>query len=238
MLFTLLVFLQIISGIITGESSIRATPQGRITLDRLKTMGYFFLNWRVKADCHQELRKIGIILGFSSLALVFFLAIFGVTFENEWLRQTPGILLVLGISISIFQKGIKGNLKEMWLFVLLFSVTPLGIYILDNYSGYQFNFYQHFAQSLAYMLGVPSVSMVWVVIIITIISIVVGIVGFIFSTIVLSIIPLFLLFIIVLTSTLSQKILKSDPTRTYYLASIYCFLIGPILVALESKGII
>ncbi|MGB2248234.1 MAG: hypothetical protein ACPH3N_11215, partial [Alcanivorax sediminis] len=67
---------------------------------------------------------------------------------------------------------------------------------------------------------------------------IIGLVMAIFSLIMFSMVPLFFLFLMVLLSFTSRSALKVQPKTARNLALLYCFILGPVLMALESKGVI
>jgi hypothetical protein len=70
------------------------------------------------------------------------------------------------------------------------------------------------------------------------IGLVCGLLMAVFAIIVFSIAPLFFLFLMVGSSTISRQALSASPDAAYNAAALYFFLVGPCLIALENKGII
>ncbi|TCV98717.1 hypothetical protein EDC52_10236 [Biostraticola tofi] len=238
MVFALLIFLQVLAGVITSDGLIRSTPHGNLVMATLRQAGINILRWRASADCKKELHRISLYFGFMALAFVLIFYFFGVPGDSNIFRNMPGIFLCIGISCSIYLKGIRGNVKEMVSFTALFAVTPVLLYLIENNTVYGIGTYAVLSKAAAALLGISHLADIWMVIFLVIVSALGGFIAFVFGTLLLCTIPLIILSIISTSSCLSRKILKMDHKLIFFVSCIYSVIVSPILLALESKGVI
>lgn len=240
--FWIFVILQIISGIIAGEAAIRKTPEGEAMLNTLSKAGLFFLRWRAYANYKKELRGLQRLFGIATL--IFFVICIALGKEPE---EDPIPLLVFLYELFMFlymSMRIGSNFKEeLYNFssVKFIAILPWGIFLFDYMTNFRTHHIQLFTQQIVRAVtpsGIVQLSDFFATIVLSGTSILIGLVAHVFMIMTFSVIPLIFLFLMAATSTLSRKVLFISPIALYNVSVLYFFLIGPILIALESKGII
>lgn len=235
-MFWILVILQILSGLVAGESAIRKYPEGQEVLDKLSRSGLFFLQWRAYADYKKDLKYLRNIFGIMALIFVALFFLVGPSQEPTLFNALPGLFIILWLTMQ-FGTNFKKSVKEQLSIVGLLVIGPWLILGMDYMTNFQFNLLRLMASSFN-GLGIQSLSTYQVAIVLSLLGGVAGVFMAIFSIIVFSIVPLFFLFLIVLLSFSSNIALNINPKKSYYIAIVYCFIVGPALMAIESKGII
>lgn len=238
MLFWILVILQIITGIVAGEATIRKTVEGETTLHALSKAGFFFLHWRAYANYKKELLGLRRLFG---IAAIIFSSIFYVL-GNDVATGTPlitlsGLFIFLWMAME-FGTDFKTSIRKQFSVVWISVVGSWGIYLLDYLTNFQHGFIQQLARPLAIVFGVAQLSDLQAIALISIMGLISGVVMVVFSVVFFSMVPLFFLFLMSTTSILSRRALMVSPNTAYNVSGLYFFLIGPLLIALESKGVI
>lgn len=235
-MFWILVILQILSGLVAGESAIRKYPEGQEALDKLSHSGLFFLQWRAYADYKKDLKYLRNIFGIMALIFVALFFIVGPSQEPTLFNALPGLFIILWLTMQ-FGTNFKKSVKEQLSIVGLLVIGPWLILGMDYMTNFQFNLLRLMASSFN-GLGIQRLPTYQVAFVLSLLGGVAGVFMAIFSIIVFSIVPLFFLFLIVLLSSSSNIALNINPKKAYYIAIVYCFIVGPALMAIESKGII
>lgn len=238
MLFWILVILQIITGIVAGEAAIRKTAEGETTLHALSKAGFFFLRWRAYANYKKELLGLRRLFG---IAAIIFSSIFYVL-GNDVVTGTPliilpGLFIFLWIAME-FGTDFKTSIRRQFSMVWISVAGSWGIYLLDYLTNFQHNFIQQLARPLAIVFGVAQLSDFQAAAMMSVMGLIGGIVMVVFSIVFFSMVPLFFLFLMSTTSIVSRRALAVSPNAAYNVSGLYFFLIGPLLIALESKGVI
>jgi hypothetical protein len=235
-LFWFLVFLQIVFGLVAGESTIRQTPEGEKSLDALSKGGLFFLCWRAHSNYKQELVGLRNIFGITALVFTILLFSIGPTNPPSLFNAMPGLFLVLWLTMQ-FGTNFKKSVKEQLSIAGLFIIGPWLILGMDYLTGFQYNQLRLMALPFN-SFEIQSLETYQIAIVLSAIGGITWLIMAVFSVIFFSIVPLFFLFLIVFLSALSKATLKTSPKTAKNLSLLYCFLIGPLLMALESKGVI
>lgn len=236
MLFWILVALQIITGIVAGEAAIRKTPEGAATLQSLSKTGFFFLHWRAFADYKQELSGLQKLFGIAAITFSIMLFAFGKVILKTPIAILPGLFIFFWMSMK-FGTNFRDSVREQLYMPAILLIGPWATYLLDYLSDFKFHIIQQLAQPLAPfgILGLPDLL---ITAILSGFGLIGGMIMASFAIIVFSIVPLFFLFLMVGSSTMSKQLLTVKPMTAYNVAALYFFVIGPILIAFESKGII
>ncbi|WP_444944110.1 hypothetical protein ACJJIK_02560 [Microbulbifer sp. ZKSA006] len=234
MLLSILVFFHIISGLVAGESSIRQTPEGRKSLDVLSGAGLFFLKWRAYADYKKELIGLRNICGITTIIFTTLLFIIGPTDPPSLLNALPMLFLTLWSTMQ-FGTNFKKSVREQFSIVGIMLIGPWLILGIDYLTNFQFNQFQTMTSPFR-PFGIQNLEYYQAAIIISLLGGFIGIIIALLSTLLFSMIPLFFLFLMVTLTTLSKSALNTPPKTGKNIALLYCFIIGPILMALESKG--
>ncbi|MGR6780507.1 hypothetical protein [Moritella viscosa] len=236
-MFWTLLILQLLAGIIAGESAIRKTSGGDQALDVLSRSGMFFLKWRAYADYKKELLLLRKASGGSTiLFFILYILLQPSTTDNPIVIILFGLSMLVWISLQVgteFKKSFKDQLKIMTLSML----TPSFLWLLDYASNYQFSLLDNVLPSLNF-LGIIVTDHFSKLIIYSGIFGLGGLIIATFNILFFSIIPLFILFILVSTSQLSRALVRIEPSKAYNITLVYYLLLGPILIAFESKGLI
>ena len=236
MLFWILAFLQILFGIAAGEATIRQTPEGAKTLSVLSKSGLFFLKWRAYASYKHELKGLRNIFGFMTLIFVALHFVIKPNETSSLLNLLPGLFLMLWLTMQ-FGVNLKKGIKEQFTIAGLFLIAPLFLWGLDYMTDYQFNLIRQFAIPFN-TFDIQSFETYQIALILCILGGFAGTFMALFSILVLSIVPLFFLFLISISSIVSNRILKIEPNTAKNITYFYSFILGPILIILEGKGII
>lgn len=235
-MFWLFLILQILSGLVAGESAIRKYPEGQEALDKLSRSGLFFLQWRAYADYKKDLKYLRNIFGFMALIFGALFFILGPTNKSPLFNILPGLFITLWLTMQ-FGTDFKKSVKEQFSIAGLLMIGPWLIFGMDYLTNFQFNQLRLIASPFN-TLGIQSLATYQIAIVLSLLGGVAGIFMAIFSIVVFSMIPLFFLFLMALLSVISKAALKANPRKIYYIAIMYCFVVGPALMALESKGIL
>lgn len=236
MLFWILVVLQIVTGIVAGEAAIRKTPEGASTLQTLSKAGYFFLQWRAFADYKREL--FGLQRIFAVAAIIFAVMFFalGKTVINTPFAILPALFTFLWMAMK-FGTDFRKSVREQLSMAAIMVIGPWTIYLLDYLTDFQFHQIRLIVSPLA-PLGVLQLPDLLITAMLSGIGLVGGLLMAGFAIVVFSIVPLFFLFLMAGSSTISRRALTVSPKAAYNAAALYFFLVGPILIALENKGVI
>ena len=238
MLFWLLLFIQIICSLAAAEEAIKKNPEGKKILDYLSKAGLFFLHSRANPDYMKDLRSLSKLFGIIVIVLLVFYFVFDL-YDNYKYNTTLLIFAFMWLSFRVttnFKKNIFDNLS----LCVQLAVLPWIILLLDVSSGSQSQLW-NFISAPFDILGIQDWQPYKVAILISAVLVIFGIFYTIVSTLFLSIIPLFILFIIICVSKASQTVLRLEPKVLNYIAIIaiiYSICVGPTLLALEAKGII
>lgn len=235
-MFWLLLTLQMLAGFVAGESAIRKYPEGNVALETLSKSGLFFLKWRAYASYKQDLTHLRNIFGICLLIFGAMLLMFGPSKEPSLLDAIPGIFLILWLTMQ-FGTNFKKSVSEQFSMVGILVIGPWLILGLDYLTEFQFNQLRLMASPLE-ILGFLELSNYELAIALSVLLGACGLFMAIFSILVFSIVPLFFLFVISTMSLISRRALEVKPKTAYNFAISYCFVIGPILIGLESKGVI
>lgn len=236
MLFWVLLTLQMLSGIVAGESAIRKYPEGDIALEKLSKSGLFFLHWRAYSDYKKDLKYLRNIFGICLLIFGALFFILGPSQEPSLFNAIPGVFLILWLTMQ-FGTEFKKSVGEQLSIAGLLVIGPWLILGMDYLTDFQFN--QLKAMAIPFQgFGLLELNNYQIALVLSVVGGICGLFMAVFSIVVFSMVPLFFLFLIALLSILSRSALKVKPKVAYYVAITYCFIIGPALVALESKGII
>ena len=236
MLFWFFVTLQILTGVVAGEAAIRKTPEGTLVLQKLSNAGFFFLHWRAFANQKKELLELQKLFGTVAIIFSIMFFILGKATANTPFALLPGLFIFLWLAMKFgtnFRKSVRDQLNISAIMV----IAPWAIYLMDNLTGFQL----HQIRTLAIPfspLGILKLPDLLITVVLSIIDLAGGLFMAISSTIAFSIFPLFFLFLMTASSKISRKALSVSPKSAYNIAALYFFLIGPILIALESKGVI
>lgn len=236
MLIWVLLFFQIFSGLVAGQANIRETAQGAKSLEALSNAGLFFLRWRAYADYKKELIGLRNIFGISTV--IFSLLLFAMEpIDSESLfRAVPGTFLILWLTMQ-FGTDFKKSVKEQFFIVGLMAVGPWLMLGMDYLDGLQFNQLRTMVQPLNF-LGIQNFEDYKIAMIMSIFGMVSGIFLALFSILFFSMVPLFFLFLMVMLALFSRSALKIPPTTAKNIALLYSYLIGPILMVLETQNLI
>ena len=235
-MFWLLLIFQILSGFVAGESSIRKYPEGSMALEKLSKSGLFFLHWRAFASYKQDLKHLRNIFGICLLIFGSMLVLIGPSKEPSLFNAIPGIFLILWLTMQ-FGTNFKKSVSEQLSMVGIMVIGPWLILGLDYMTDFQFNQLRLIASPLK-VFGLLELGNYQLALALSLLFAACGLIMAIFSILVFSIVPLFFLFVISTMSILSRKALALNPKTAYNVAIAYCFILGPILIALESKGVI
>jgi len=236
LLFSILVALQIFSGLVAGESSIRQTEEGRKSLETLSSAGLFFLRWRAYADYKEDLRALRNIFGITAFIFVVLFFLMGRAESGSLFNTLPGLFIILWLVMQFgtdFRKGVK----EQFLIAGLLIIAPWFLLGMDALGAVQFKQLRLMAMPFN-IFGVQQLEDYQIALVLSLVGGIIGLVMAIFSLIMFSMVPLFFLFLMVLLSFTSRSALKVQPKTARNLALLYCFILGPVLMALESKGVI
>lgn len=236
MLFSILVSFQVISGLVAGESSIRQTQEGERSLDALSNAGLFFLKWRAYADYKKELIGLQKIFGFTAIIFTVLLFTIGPAEPPSLFNALPGFFLVLWLTMQ-FGTNFKKSVREQFSIVGLMIISPWLILGMDYLTEFQFHRFQMIT-SLIEPFGIQNLENYQMAIISSFLFGLIGVTMALFSILLFSIVPLFLLFLMVALAALSKSALNMPPKTAKNMSLLYCFIVGPILMALESKGIL
>lgn len=236
MLFWILVSLQIVTGIVAGDAAIRKTPEGASTLQTLSKAGCFFLKWRAFADYKKEL--FGLQRIFAVAAIIFTVMFFalGKMVINTPLSILPALFMFLWMAMK-FGTDFRKSVRDQLFMAAIMVIGPWAIYLLDYLTDFQFHQIRLIVKPLA-SFGVLQLPDLLITAMLSGIGLVGGLLMACFAIIVFSIIPLFFLFLMAGSSTISRRALRVSPKAAYNCAALYFFLVGPILIALENKGIL
>lgn len=236
MLFWILASLQIIFGIVAGESTIRQTPEGGKTIDVLSKSGLFFLKWRAFSDYKKELAGLQKVFGITAIIFTVLLFSIGPSNPPSLFNALPGLFLVLWLTMQ-FGTNFKKSVKEQASIAGLMIIGPWLILGMDYITDFQFNQLRLMASPFK-SFGLLELETYKIAIALSLIGGFFGLVMAAFSIVIFSMVPLFFLFLIVVSSKASSAALQVSPKAAKNFSFLYCFLIGPVLIALESKGII
>lgn len=238
LLFWILVVLQITTGIVAGEASIRKTAEGEATLHALSKAGFFFLRWRAYADYKKELLGLQKLFGIAAIIFsVMFFALGKTAINNTPFAVLPGLFIFLWMAVQ-FGTNFKKSVREQLNMVGILVIGPWGIYLLDYLTKFQFHQVQLLVRPLAMAFGFTQLSDFLATVLMSGMSVIIGLVMAGFSIIIFSMIPLFFLFLMAATSVLSRRALTVSPNAAYNASALYFFIIGPLLIALENKALI
>lgn len=234
MLISVLLTLHIISGLVAGEQAIRQTPEGDKTLDVLSDAGLFFLKWRAYSDYKKDLEGLRNIFGSTGLILGGLLYLAGPTDSNSLFNALPALFLVLWFSMQ-FGTNFKKSVGEQLSFAGLFVIGPWLILGMDFILGYQPSQLRLMASPFS-SFGIQDLEIYHIAIFLSLIGGAVGLFMAMSTIVIFSIVPLFFLFLMASLSTFSKSALNIEPRVAKNIALLYCFVVGPILMTLESKG--
>jgi hypothetical protein len=249
-LFWILLSLQIIAGVVAGEASIRKTPEGAATLEKLSKAGLFFLRWRASANYRHELlglQKFFLIGFFIFGALFFVLGEFAV--KTPLLTLTAGTFMFLWMGTQFITER-KNSVRGLMFAVGVYAILPWTLFLFDYMTGFQFHFVHFFVAQIKFLLiqfpghlissiGINKFSDLFIIFMLSIFGLFAGMFGAILIILFLPIVPLFFLFLMASSSKISKyALMKVTSQYAYNLAVWYSLLISPTLIALEAKGII
>lgn len=236
MLFSILVTLQIFSGLVAGESSIRQTEEGRKSLETLSNAGLFFLRWRAYADYKEDLKALRNIFGITALIFIALFFVMGRAESGSLFNALPGMFIVLWLVMQ-FGTDFRKSVKEQFSIAGLLIIGPWLLLGMDALTDFQFQQLRLMAMPFN-IFGIQQLEVYQIALVLSLVGGLIGLIMAIFSIVVFSMVPLFFLFLMVLLSLTSRSALKVQPKTARNLALLYCFIIGPVLMALESKGVI
>jgi len=225
-----------LSGFVAGESAIRKYPEGDTVLKKLSKSGLFFLRWRAFSSYKKDLNHLRNIFGICLLIFGSLLLLIGPSKEPSLFNAIPGIFLILWMTMQ-FGTNFKKSVLEQLSMVGILVIGPWLILGLDYVTDFQFNQLRLIASPLN-VFGILEFNDYQIAFVLSLLMGACGLFMAVFSIILFSMVPLFFLFIISTLSVLSRGALKINPKIAYYMAIIYCFIIGPALITLEGKGII
>ena len=236
MMFWLLLILQMFSGLVAGESSIRKYPEGAQALNKLSKSGLFFLRWRAYSCYKKDLKHLRNIFGICLLIFGGLLILLEPTKEPSLFNAIPGMFLILWLTMQ-FGTDFKKSVGEQLYFAGLLIIAPWLMLGADYLTDFQFNQLRFMASPFK-VFGLLELGTYQIAFVLSILGGAIGLFMALFTIVFFSMVPLFFLFLITLLSIFSRRALKVPPKTAYNIAISYCFIIGPILIALESRGII
>ena len=236
MLFWTLAILQIVTGIVAGEAAIRKSSEGRSTLETLSRAGFFFLRWRAFADYKRELVGLQNIFAIAAIIFTAMFFVLGKTVINTPFAILPGLFIFLWMAMK-FGTDFRKSVREQLFMAAIMVIGPWAIYLLDYLTDFQFHQIREIVRPLA-PFGALQLPDLLITAMLSGIGLVGGLLMAGFAIIVFSIVPLFFLFLMVGSSTISRQALSVSPNAAYNAAALYFFLVGPLLIALENKGVI
>lgn len=238
MLFWILLILQIVTGIISGEAAIRKTSEGAVMLNKLAKAGLFFLHFRAYANYKKELFGLQKSFGISAIIFSILYFVLAYTKSNNILTSIlPGLFILFWAAMQI-GTNFKKTIMDQFSMIAILALAPWFLYLLDYTTGFNANIIHTFAVPLSLQYDISQYSNLSITLILSGLFFVFGLFTAIFAIIFLSIIPLFFLFLLVSSSKVSKKMLSIPPSKLYNVSTFYFFLIGPLLIGLESKGFI
>jgi len=236
-LFWILVVLQMVTGIVAGEASIRKTSEGEAALKALSNAGFFFLRWRAYADYRKELMGLQRLFGIAAIIFSVMFFVLGKTgVSDPILAVFPGIFISLWVAMQ-FGTNFRRSVREQLKMISLLVMAPWGILLLDSLTEHQLHLLQLMARPLA-SLGVLQLPDWLIAAMLSGVGLVGGVVMVGFAIVAFSVVPMFFLFVMVATSVLSRRALLVSPQVAYNITSMYFYVVGPVFVALENKGVI
>lgn len=236
MLFWILAALQIVTGIVAGEAAIRKTPEGTTTLQTLSKAGFFFLRWRAFANYKSELISLQRIFGIAAIIFSIMFVTLGKALNNTSFAILPALFIFLWMAMK-FGTDFRKSVHEQLSIAAILAIGPWAIYLLDYLTDFQYHQIQSIVQPLA-PFGALRLPDLLITAMLSGIGLVTGVLTAGFAIIVFSIVPLFFLFLMAGSSTISRRVLMVSPKAAYNAAALYFFLIGPVLIVLENKGVI
>ncbi|MCW8128239.1 hypothetical protein [Microbulbifer halophilus] len=236
MLFSILVTLQIFSGLVAGESSIRQTQEGRKSLETLSNAGLFFLRWRAYADYKEDLKALRNIFGVTALIFIALFYVISPAESDSFFNSLPGLFIVLWLVMQ-FGTDFRKSVKEQFSIAGLLILGPWLLLGMDALTNFQFQQLRHMAMPFN-AFDIQKLETYQIALVLSLVGGLIGGIMAVFSIVVFSMVPLFFLFLMALLSVASRFALKVQPKTARNLALLYCFIIGPVLMALESKGVI
>lgn len=222
---------QILTLIAWGESNIRKTEEGQRVLDKLSSAGLFFLQWRAYADRKKELRSLGALAGWITLlSICIFQAVPSAAKPMVSCYCISFMALWLSIRIGT---DVKAQVSEMLTMGVLFFSLPFILLFIDWLQVLPYSLLESFVAPVPAikLLGYTGVELALFLAVLgggsTLLMAIGGIVMF-------SILPLFILFVMVLMSKLSRDLLgwKTSKARNY--VAVYAIVIGPTLAFLHT----
>lgn len=228
--------LLIMSHLVVAESSIRQTPEGRRSLEVLSKAGLFFLKWRAYADYKEDLKALRNIFGITALVFIGLSYAIGPMRSGSFFNALPGLFIVLWLVMQ-FGTNFRKSVKEQFSLAGLFLIFPWLLFSLDALTDFQFHLIRHMASPFN-VFGIQELERYQIALSLSLVGGLMGVIVATFTIVVFSMVPLFFLFIMVLLSLASRSVLKLQPNTARNLALLYGLAIGPILLLMESKGII
>lgn len=135
-----------------------------------------------------------------------------------------------------FGANFRKSVREQFFMAAIMIIGPWAIYLFDYLTDFEFKQIQLMAKPLG-SLGVLQLPDLLITAMLSGIGLVGGVPMACFAIIVFSIVPLLFLFLMVGSSKNSRCALTVPPKAAYNVAALYFLLVGPILIALESKGV-
>ena len=222
MIFWILLILQIATGIVAGEAAIRKTPEGVATLEKLSKAGLFSLHWRAFSDYKQELFGLRKMLGIAAIIFSILFFALGKSVTNTPVAVLPGLFIFLWMAMQ-FGTDFKKSVREQFSMVTMFTIAPWGIFLLDYITDFKFQQIRTLVIPLA-PLGIHKLPDLLITAMLSGFGLLGGIITATFAIFFLSMVPLFFLFLMVTSSTVSKRALSVSPRAAY--------------IALENRGVI
>jgi len=228
--------LQVTATIIAGESSIRKYPEGAATLETISKAGLSLLKWRASADYRKELKALRNVFGVCALIFTGLFILIGSDSSSKALAAMTIIFSILWMAMffgSAYRESIKAFLSS----AAFFGALPWLMLYVDYFQPYK-NDHINEINSIYKLGGIIINSPLEVTIYTSFFMFVAFGIGAIMWILFLSLIASSFLCLIGIASIISRRALVFSPRLAYNLALIYCYIIGPTLIGLESKGII
>ncbi|RML92460.1 hypothetical protein [Pseudomonas savastanoi] len=231
----ILVVLQILTMVAWTETNIKKTEEGKRVLETLSAGGLFFLRWRANADHKKELRFLGWLSGWIAVLSI---GIFQIV-PNEAKPMISSyciVFLALWLAIRI-GSDVKGQVSEILAMGALFFCAPYLMLLADWTHALPFSLLETFVAPIPAFasMGLSGFKLAFTLSMlggcVTLVMLVLGLLCF-------SIIPLFILFVMVMMSKACRNLLRWEISRARNYVALYVVVVGPILLTLHSYKVI
>ncbi|XXJ18865.1 hypothetical protein ACR42D_04770 [Desulfovibrio caledoniensis] len=203
-----------VSFIVTLQSQIREHRSGKEALEKLSKAGLCLLRWRGYASYKSELVHIRRFTGYLAVISTILFYSLGRIANVAWLAPAPLLFLFAWVSLKDGLKFVEIVKKDSE-FIAICIASPWLYLLIQKYTGFESGIFYDFAR-FATLFGVSNLSVVESAFTLSALFCFFGVIFVVFHCLLISFIPVCILFVLVFPSIICRRLLKVQPKNAKF----------------------